>query len=242
MRPFSSVATRCTFESVDGKMRPRMASTLLLTRMASVKSPVTWVSAARKRLPKLWPVSPRPAWKRYWNNLPRRASSFESATTQLRMSPGGRMRFSRRKRPELPPSSVTVTMAARSAMGRWVLACSSVRRMTWSLRPRSSVDSPVPPPRATTRKPRDRAFDLEARFFMLAFGMAELASFYRKEFNTENSATRSGQAADAENTEKKKRHGSEDPPLQKRQEDWPLQKAAESTSWRGRLSPDRAAR
>jgi len=47
----------------------------------------------------------------------RRASSFERATMQLRMSPGGRMRFSRRKRPELPPSSVTVTMAARSAMG-----------------------------------------------------------------------------------------------------------------------------
>ena len=37
---------------------------------------------------------------------------------QLRMSPGGRMRFSRRNRPELPPSSVTVTMAVRSAMGR----------------------------------------------------------------------------------------------------------------------------
>ena len=60
-RPFSSVATRCTFESVDGKMRPRMARTLLLTRMASVKSPVTCVSAARKRLPKLWPMRPRPA-------------------------------------------------------------------------------------------------------------------------------------------------------------------------------------
>jgi GH15 family glucan-1,4-alpha-glucosidase len=53
LRPFSSVATRWTFESVDGKMRPRMARTLLLTRMASVKSPVTCVSAARKRLPKL---------------------------------------------------------------------------------------------------------------------------------------------------------------------------------------------
>src|SRR5260370_37188727 len=65
MRPFSSVATRCTFESVEGKMRPRMASTLLLTRIASVKSPVTCVRAARKRLPKLCPVRPRPAWKRY---------------------------------------------------------------------------------------------------------------------------------------------------------------------------------
>src|SRR6266851_1341203 len=110
------------------------------------------------------------------------------------MSPGGRMRFSRRKRPELPPSSVTVTMAARSAMGRSVLARSSVRRMTSSLRPRRSVERPVPPPRATTRKPRDRVFGLELRFVMRVFGMAEQVSFYRKEFNTENT----------ENTEKKK--------------------------------------
>src|SRR6266568_2415668 len=77
---------------------------------------------------------------------------------QLRMSPGGRMRFSRRKRPELPPSSVTVTMAARSAMGRSVLACSSTRRMTSSLGP---------------------------RFFMMISGTEEAASFHGKEFNTE---------------------------------------------------------
>src|SRR5260370_16741042 len=116
---------------------------------------------------------------------------------QLRMSTGGRMRFARRKRPELPPSSVTVTMAARSAVGRSVLARSSVRRMTSSLRPRRSVERPVPPPRATTRKPRDRVFGLELRFVMRVFGMAEQVSFYRKEFNTENSE-------DTESTEKKK--------------------------------------
>ncbi len=103
------------------------------------------------------------------------------------------MRFSRRRRPELPPSSVTVTMAARSAMGRSVLACSSVRRMTSSLRPRSSVESPVPPPRATTRKPWESVFDLEGRFFMLRFRMAEPGSFHGKEFNIQNSG-------DAENT------------------------------------------
>src|SRR5713101_6004177 len=197
LRPFCRVATRDTLEIVEGKMRPRMARTLLLTRTASAKSPVTWVRAARKRLPKLWPIKPRPAWKRYWKRRPRRASSFERATMQLRMSPGGRMRFSRRKRPELPPSSVTVTMAARSAMGRSVLARSSVRRMTSSLRPRRSVERPVPPPRATTRKPRDRVFGLELRFVMRVFGMAEQVSFYRKEFNTENSE-------DTESTEKKK--------------------------------------
>src|SRR5437016_2412161 len=103
---------------------------------------------------------------------------------QLRMSPGGRMRFSRRKRPELPPSSVTVTMAARSAMGRSAVARPSERRITCSLSPRSSVESPVPPPRATTRKPGERAFDLEARFVIRIFGIAEAASFHGKESNT----------------------------------------------------------
>src|SRR5260370_332460 len=62
-------------------------------------------------------------------------------------------------------------LAARSEMGRLALACSSVRRMTSSLRPRSNVERPVPPPRATTRKPGERVFDLEGLFFMLTFGM-----------------------------------------------------------------------
>src|SRR5690348_4414695 len=87
---------------------------------------------------------------------------------QLRMSPGGRMRFSRRKRPELPPSSVTVTIAARSEIGRSAVASSSGRRTTCSFRPRSKVESPVPPPSATTRKPVRRAFAEDARFFILA--------------------------------------------------------------------------
>src|SRR6266478_9228149 len=116
---------------------------------------------------------------------------------QLRMSPGGRMRFSRRKRPELPPSSVTVTMAARSAMGRSAVARSSVRRITCSFRPRSSVERPVPPPRATTWKPRVRVSDLAARFFMMMFGIGEGASFHGRKFNTENMEY-------AENRERKK--------------------------------------
>src|SRR5712692_7949980 len=192
-RPFSRVATRWTFERVEGKMRPRMASTLLLTRMASVKSPVTCVSAARKRLPKLWPARPRPAWKRYWKRRPRRASSFERATMQLRISPGGRMRFSRRKRPELPPSSVTVTMAARSAMGRSMLACSPVWRMTSSLRPRRSVERPVPPPRATTRKPRERVFGLDVRFFTTAFRISGKKKSQEKDFTQRTPRTQRSQ-------------------------------------------------
>jgi len=42
-----------------------------------------------------------------------------------------------------------------------------------------------------------RDFGLARCFFMRPFGIAELISFYRKEFNTENSE-------DGENTEKKK--------------------------------------
>src|SRR5438045_2108388 len=91
---------------------------------------------------------------------------------QLRMSPGGRMRFSRRKRPELPPSSVTVTIAVRSAMGCRRRAESSRRRVTYSLSPRSSVERPVPPPRATILKPRDVFFELGLRFIMGAENLA----------------------------------------------------------------------
>src|SRR5579863_4016387 len=65
---------------------------------------------------------------------------------QLRMSPGGRTSNSRRRRPELPPSSVTVTMAVMSMEGilgaAWWTKC---------FRPCSRADSPFPPPMATTR-------------------------------------------------------------------------------------------
>src|SRR5437660_12729744 len=106
---------------------------------------------------------------------------------QLRMSPGGRMRFSRGRRPELQTSVVTVTRAARSAMGRSAVARPSVRRITCSFRPRRSVERPVPPPRATTRRPGERVCDLEARFFIKIFGIGEAASLHGREFNTEDS-------------------------------------------------------
>ena len=59
-----------------------------------------------------------------------------------------------RSRPDEPPSSVTVTSAARSVMrqgshpspGIWPGEATCLRR------PRSSVDRPVPPPMATTRR------------------------------------------------------------------------------------------
>src|SRR5579884_1487353 len=61
---------------------------------------------------------------------------------QLRISPGGRTSNSRRNRPELPPSSVTVTTAVRSAcFGSAVYRFKPCRR----------VESPVPPPMDTMR-------------------------------------------------------------------------------------------
>ena len=69
---------------------------------------------------------------------------------QLRRSPGGSMLKPMRKRPEEPPSSVTVTTAARSEMGP-TQAADWPGAETWLRNPRSSVESPVPPPMATTR-------------------------------------------------------------------------------------------
>jgi hypothetical protein len=47
------------------------------------------------------------------------------------------------------------------------------------------VERPVPPPRATTRKPRERELEFEARFFIFGSEANQTTSFYRKEFNTE---------------------------------------------------------
>src|ERR1700681_2114239 len=90
---------------------------------------------------------------------------------QLRMSPGGSTRYSRRRRPELPPSSVTVTIAARSLIGWRSDSCR--RRATYCFSPRSSIESPVPPPIATTRTPPGPAVRSRVPFFI---GIASLWS------------------------------------------------------------------
>src|SRR5579885_2560522 len=65
------------------------------------------------------------------------------------MSPGGRIRKSRRSRPELPPSSVTVTMALSDVIaGLREGAPEGSAMLCFS--PRRTVDNPVPPPIATT--------------------------------------------------------------------------------------------
>ena len=62
-------------------------------------------------------VSPsgEPSPKRYWNSRAISGSTSDSATMLLRKSPGGRMPCSRRKRPDEPPSSPTVTIAVMFA-------------------------------------------------------------------------------------------------------------------------------
>src|SRR5579864_2732147 len=78
---------------------------------------------------------------------------------QLRMSPGGSMLNSLRRRPLEPPSSLTVTTAQRSRMtgasGEVDNSVSGVPTNFFS--PLSRVERPVPPPIATTRRPRSRA-------------------------------------------------------------------------------------
>src|SRR5258708_40244877 len=80
-----------------------------------------------------------------------RCSSSDRATMQLRRSPGGSMLKSLRRRPEEPPSSVTVTTAAKSAISEVEEAAQSAK-LTWHLSQSNRVDRPVPPPMATTRK------------------------------------------------------------------------------------------
>src|SRR5580704_12827315 len=140
-------------------MCPRVSRISEDKRTASEKSDVMEVSAARNRLPKLWPSSPEPFSKRWRKSFESRASSSLRATMQLRMSPGGSMLSSLRRRPLEPPSSLTVTTAERSRMtGESKAALGiSVGDRTKRFKPFSRVERPVPPPRATTRKPLSRA-------------------------------------------------------------------------------------
>src|ERR1700731_1581408 len=77
---------------------------------------------------------------------------------QLRISPGGSMLSSLRRRPLEPPSSLTVTTAHRSRMKGEALGAAAISAGVRAKRlsPLSRVERPVPPPIATTRRPRSR--------------------------------------------------------------------------------------
>src|SRR5579864_8319284 len=151
--PSSIRALSCTFAEVAGRMCPRVARISDACWTATAKSPVMAVRAARNKLPKLCPSRSPGLEKRNCKSLERKFSSSESATRQLRTSPGGSMPNSRRRRPLDPPSSLTVTSAVRSEMKGPSGAISPVRTV-YCLRPLSRVERPVPPPMATTRIPR----------------------------------------------------------------------------------------
>ena len=133
--PSSNSATSSTMSVVLGTTRPATASTRADSDTAWSKLPNRSVRPASNRLPKLWPAS-SPVAKRCSNSWPTSDSSSASADRQWRTSPGAGMPKSRRSRPELPPSSVVVTTAVTLAI---------------RFRPRRIIDSPVPPPRHTTR-------------------------------------------------------------------------------------------
>ena len=73
------------------------------------------------------------------------ACSSASASRQLRRSPIGGTRYARRRRPELPPSSATDTIAV---IGSTPAGPPAVMPSGWSqaARPRSRIGRPVPPP------------------------------------------------------------------------------------------------
>src|SRR5690606_3284210 len=79
---------------------------------------------------------PSPFLNRCCINALKRGSVSDKAKRTLRISPGGGMFNSSRIRPELPPSSATVTIAARST-GR-------------VFKPLNKTDKPVPPPMTAT--------------------------------------------------------------------------------------------
>src|ERR1051326_5072955 len=97
-------------------MCPRVRRISEDKRTASEKSEVREVSAAKNKLPKLWPSNPEPFSKRWRKSFDSKASSSLRATMQLRMYPGGSMLSSLSRRPLDPPSSLTVTTAERSRM------------------------------------------------------------------------------------------------------------------------------
>src|SRR5580765_2944067 len=94
---------------------------------------------------------------------------------QLRMSPGGSICSSSRKRPELPPSSDTVTIAESEAM-----QASSVCLPTKLFRPASKVESPVPPPIATS-------FRLPLPFSCCKYLLPELRCAVQNDTRNQNS-------------------------------------------------------
>src|SRR4029453_7351948 len=100
---------------------------------------------------------------------------------QLRISPGGSICNSSRSRPELPPSSETVTIAESFEMR----GSSVGRSLTRHFSPASKVERPVPPPIATRLKPRFSSVQKAKLCFLRGIGpvRAHAESYLKDETN-----------------------------------------------------------
>ena len=135
IRPSSISAASFILSRVDGKTRPLIDKTFDDSFTALTISPVIEHKAVKKRFPKLCPFKPSPILNLYWKSFVTKSSSSARAAIQFLISPGGRTPNSSLKRPELPPSSPTVTTAVILFVILFI--------------PFNSIDKPVPPPIAT---------------------------------------------------------------------------------------------
>src|SRR5206468_540462 len=122
----------------------------------------------------LWLCRPPSLLNRNRKSRDIKCSSSERAIMQFRMSPGGRTPSSSRRRPELPPSSVTVTITDKSALNFF--------------NPRKRVERPVPPPMETIFGPMmDGVLQVRERLVAIALyrirrreGVQNVVGFRRK--------------------------------------------------------------
>src|SRR5262249_12647248 len=146
--PSSNSAIIDASASVAGRIRPQMPSIRPACSIASQKSCSSSVSALRIRFPRLWPPTSCVPLNRKLKSGVSIDRPLDSASRQFRISPGGSIRYASRRRPELPPSSATVTIAVRRSR-RAVARRAGGKRA--SLGPPRGTGSRVPPPSATSR-------------------------------------------------------------------------------------------
>src|SRR5207248_1392747 len=99
--PSAISAIRVTSRNVDGTICPRTARTRPDSRIACSKSPVISAMAMMKRFPNECPFR-LPSLKRCWKRVVMSGSTSASAVMHCRKSPGGKIRYSARSRPERP--------------------------------------------------------------------------------------------------------------------------------------------
>ena len=109
MLPSASRASSVTLAAVAGKILPRIARISEESRTALAKSPVIWLSAARNKFPKLCPFKPRARCEPVLKQPREQRLIFRQSHHAVADITGRQNIQSRRRRPELPPSSLTVT-------------------------------------------------------------------------------------------------------------------------------------